>query len=53
MFLVFTVAMFFLNTTWKGILPFHANVADGTAGQVAKGLRGVMAGATVFIVEFF
>ena len=55
MFLVFTfsVSILFLITTLQSIVTFDADMADSAAGQVAKGLRGIMAGSTVFIVELF
>jgi len=47
------VLVFFQAAILLSIISFDADMANGTAGQIAKGLRRIMAGAAVFIVELF
>ena len=47
------VLVFFLGTTLLSVISFDADMANSTAGQIAKGLRRIMASAAVFIVELF
>ncbi|KAF0188106.1 MAG: hypothetical protein FD168_1982 [Desulfobulbaceae bacterium] len=45
------VLVFFQAATLLSVVSFGADMANGTAGQIAKGLRRIMACAAVFIVE--
>ncbi len=43
----------FLMIRFDGVLVFFLGTTLCTAGQIAKGLRRIMASAAVFIVELF
>jgi len=47
------VLFFFLCAPLLGVILFDPDMANSTAGQIAKGLRRIMASAAVFIVELF